>query len=628
MWNNKVRPEYYLGINWEQNSTAALFKGAELVNVISQERLSRVKNDERYPRDAIDWILSENRITKNDLAAVIFVSNEWDPSWILTRHYTSFSTTDYLKEQNELWRPNLYESKRVLAIDVFADKLDLEQYPGRDFWEDVIANYRSILENHNEYTLQQFGKHIREAVVTKHLGEVPIFFMDHSSCHTAYAYFSQANRKDKFLSISLDAYGDGINYSARIYDPDLEGRINCKEVVRGGDFIVGRLYRYITLILGLKPNEHEYKVMGLAPYCKPRYYKHLLSIFKEVQDVDGLQFRYLNRPKDHFFAFRELLYSERFDSIAGGLQAYTEYLIEKWVSNLIEFTGVQKLCYAGGVAMNVKANMVLSKLDAVETLHVPPNPDDASQAIGAVYQYLHEQGIGGGQISSFVSPYRGRRSCASIQSSDNSPCDREPLCAELINRGVDGEFRLIHENYIDEAAVALSKGAVLGVIWGREEFGARALGNRSIIASPCDPEVIKKINEKIKDRDFWMPFAASVLESHVDEYLQLDDEKKTYAFMTKTAVAKTKGRNALPAALHPYDATCRPHVVLRDSNSRYEMLINKFGELTGTFAILNTSLNLHGTPICSTIEDAVTVLISGELDGLLVDGCLCIRAET
>ena len=211
--------------------------------------------------------------------------------------------------------------------------------------------------------------------------------MDHSSCHNAYAYFSQET-EDDYLSISLDAFGDDINYSAKIYRRK-NGLIETEEIVKG-DFIIGRLYRYITLILGLKPNEHEYKVMGLAPYCKDKYYQNILETFKAIQDVEGLHFKYIERPKDHFFAIREKTTFTRFDSIAGGLQAYTEYLIQKWVRNLIRETGVSKVCYAGGVAMNVKTNMLLAKLPEVQDLHVPLTPDDTSQAIGAVYQFLHE----------------------------------------------------------------------------------------------------------------------------------------------------------------------------------------------------------------------------------------------
>ena len=138
-------------------------------------------------------------------------------------------------------------------------------------------------------------------------------------------------------------------------------------------------------------------------------------------------------------------------------------------------------------------------------------------------------------------------------------------------------------------------------------------------------DVKKKINEMIKDRDFWMPFAASILESHASKYLELDGNPRTYAFMTNTCNSTEIGKEKFRAAIHPYDETCRPHVVATGSNPKYEKLIKEFGDLSGTYGLLNTSLNLHGSPICSTYNDAIHVMINSNLDGLLIDGALILK---
>lgn len=611
--------KYVIGINWEQNSSASLFCNGKCLGAISNERISRRKNDEAYPKEAIDYLLNEFCVSKAEIDCVVFVSEQWSPGWILTRHYTSFNVKDFLKEQNEIWYPNLYEGKNNSPLEIFAEKLDLDQYPGSDFWTEIIDQLTGKFAHPSNAEAIDVGKNIRRSVVVRHLGCDNVVFMDHSSCHNAYAYFSQSNRKDPFLSISLDAFGDGVNYSAKIYKPN-KSAIEVIDVVKGGDFIIGRLYRYITLILGLKPNEHEYKVMGLAPYCKSKYYQNLLQEFMKIQDVIGLDFHYLEKPKDLFFSIREKLYSERFDSVAGALQAYTEYLVSNWIKNLITQTGVSKICYAGGVAMNVKTNMVISQLAEVESLYVPPCPDDTSQCIGAVYEYLSHRDMVE-PIRNLHTPYLGR-AADRIHAAKNESDFISNITKQLDDRT---NFEFVVDDTIKTAAKALNEGKVLGVIWGREEFGARALGNRSVVANPKDPDIKIKINEMIKDRDFWMPFAASILESHASEYLDLDNHPAAYAYMTNACNSSETGKNKLRAALHPYDFTCRPHIVLEGSNHNYETLINEFGNISGTYALLNTSLNLHGSPICSIADDAIAMLNKSDLDGLLFENVLLLK---
>ena len=609
--------DHILGINWEQNASVSLFRNGKCLGALSNERLTRRKNDEAYPREAIDALLSQHSITKADIKAVVFVSKQWSPAWILLRHYTSFNADDYLREQNEFWKPKIYDGETISVFDVFDDKLDLQQFPGEEFWKSKVNEYAGSDGHVSDTSLIELGQSIRTEVVQYHLGDVPVHFMDHSSCHNSYAYFSQGDRYSDFLSVSLDAFGDGINYSAKIFSR-VNDTVVVNDVVNGGDFIIGRLYRYVTLMLGLKPNEHEYKVMGLAPYCKEKYFGDILSYFKSLQNVEGLHFKYNHRPKDHFFEIRDALFSKRFDSIAGGLQAYTEELVTAWINNLVSETGIHKICYAGGIAMNVKANMLISKLPCVHDLHVPQAPDDTSQAIGAVYQYLFESGVPADEILPIVDPYLGLN-CASNSNAHTSVLD---LLSEKMNLK---DYTLVYRDHIKKAAQMLSDGLVLGVAWNKEEFGARALGNRSVIADPRTTEIKKKINENIKDRDFWMPFAASVLEEYAEEYFKLDLEPIRYRFMTNTVETTSVGRKKLSAAIHPYDETCRPNIVMKGSNHNYEELITEFGKITDTYAVLNTSLNLHGLPICSSYTDVIHVFVNGDLDGLLLDDLLLVK---
>jgi len=602
---------YILGINWEQNSTAALFHNYELVGCVSEERFSRIKNDERYPLNAINWLLGSNNLKPENIHKVIFVSTIWSPGYILTRHYTNFSVKDYIYEQHNIWKPRLYEKKNVSQLDIFKDRIDYDQYPGRDFWEKVVVSLEGDSAHVSSKNILDLGQEIRRNVVEMHLGINPkdILFMDHSTSHACYAYYAipKEQKSDNTLVLTLDAFGDNVNYSARIFkklNNDIEEKLLCS----GNDFIIGRLYRYITLILGLKPNEHEYKVMGLAPYCKPQYYEKLLEKFISIQDVSGINFKYLNKPNDMYFAIKDLLDGERFDTISGGLQAYTEYLITKWIRNVVQKTGVADITLAGGVAMNVKANMLISDKNYVKNLFIPACPDDSSQSMGAVYTYLHQNFKKKRyQINSPLNMYLGQQANQEINE-----------LKEIIKNYDNLDIKKLIDYDPIQVAELLKKGNIIARCNGREEFGARALGNRSILADPRNIEIKKTINEKVKNRDFWMPFACSVNEEFSEEYFKLSSKVNSYSYMTLCAETTNIGIKNLKAAIHPYDYTCRPQIVFKETNPKYYELISHFGKITGVYALLNTSLNHHGKPIVSDFKDALDVFDKSDLDGIIL----------
>ncbi len=602
---------YILGVNWEQNSTASLFHNQELIGCVSEERFSRVKNDERYPLNAINWLLESNNLVPENIKKVVFVSKMWSPGYILTRHYTNFSVKDYIYEQHKIWKPRLYENKNISQLEIFKNRIDYEQYPGRDFWEKVEVSLEGDSAHVSSKNSLDLGQEIRRNVVVSHLGinAKDILFVDHSFSHACYAYYSipKEQRSNNKLVLTLDAFGDNVNYSARIFK-NLNGNIEEKLLCSGNDFIIGRLYRYITLILGLKPNEHEYKVMGLAPYCKPQYYEKLLKKFISIQDVSGISFKYLNKPQDMYFAIKDILDGERFDTISGGLQAYTEYLVTKWIKNLIQQTGVDDIAMAGGVAMNVKANMLISKEKYVKNLFIPACPDDSSQSMGAVYTFLHENfKKQRDQINSPLNMYLGQEVNQDIS-------ELKKIIKNYNNLDIK---KLIDYDPI-QVSELLKKGNIIARCSGKEEFGARALGNRSILADPRNIEIKKVINEKVKNRDFWMPFACSVNEEFSKEYFKISSKVNSYAHMTLCAETTNIGMKNLKAAIHPYDYTCRPQVVLKETNPKYYELISYFGKITGVYALLNTSLNHHGKPIVSNFKDALDVFDKSDLDGIIL----------
>jgi len=598
-----------LGINWEQNSSAALMIDGKIVSAISEERFSRKKNDESYPKNAIDYILKFNGIKKSDITNVCFISNYWSPTYTLTRHYTSFSINDYIKEQNEYWYKKIYKNKKISFLRLFKNKIDLNQFPGKKFWKNVLKKIQ--LDDHSSNKkLKSLGQEIRKSVVIKHLeiNSNKIKFLDHSFGHIAYAYCSGKFYGENSYVASIDAFGDFVNYSAYHFKKNNKDKVVFNKIISGQNSIIARLYRYTTLLLNMKPNEHEYKLMGLAPYCKPKYMQSLFNEFRKLQTVQKKVFFDINLPKDSYFYFKKLYNGHRFDSIAGALQKYTEFLLTKWISNIINPKKTKKLCIAGGVAMNVKANLEISKLDSVNEIYVPPTPDDTSQSIGACYAFCLKNGIKSYPLNSAYLGYE----------INNKKIDKA-----IKRKDFKSNFSIIKKNITHSVVNMLLKNKIIGVCRGKAEFGARSLGNRSIICNPSNLDNIRKINETVKNRDFWMPFAGSVIDKYAQKYFDIDTvNKKNHKYMTNCVNTKKKNRDKIAAAIHPYDKTCRPQILFKKDNPFFYKLIYEFGKKSGTYALLNTSLNTHGYPIINNEIEAIDILKNTNLDALIIGDLL------
>jgi carbamoyltransferase len=611
-----------LGINWELNSTVALYIDNEIVECVSEERFSRGKNDERYPFNAINYILKKYNLDIIQITKVSVISKVWSPVYTLLRHYSKFTIKDYIKEQTDVWYPAIYQSRKIDFLTTFEKYLDKEQYPGKIFWESVIQN---LNDQHSSKISSSEGQLIRSKVIQEHLGidETKIEFVDHHLGHAAYGYFASKLKGLKTLVVTLDAFGDGKNYSAWLAERNSDNSVNFKLLIHGDNFIGARLYRYVTLILGMKPNEHEYKVMGLAPYSKNEFSEQVCEIFDSYQNVNELEFQNLKFPKDLYFAVKQDLDGKRFDAIAGGLQMYIEKIVLSWIKNLIEATGVDSLVLSGGVAMNVKLNGEISKISQLKQVCVPPSPDDSSQAMGACYASIHN--------------YKSESNQTYLFKSGIKPIKNAYLGFENDESGLKNILKIAAKNgyrieddpnkYSSICAQYLADGKIIGRIYGRSEFGARALGNRSILANPSNPDVIKVINETIKNRDFWMPFAASILSEYASEYLQLDVDQASYNYMTNSCRTTKVGSKKLAAAIHPYDLSCRPQIVNKDDAeiSEFHKLISKFGHLTETYALLNTSFNLHGSPIVNTYQEGYDIFVDSNLSAIIVDNCIILK---
>ncbi|MBF0422926.1 MAG: carbamoyl transferase [Magnetococcales bacterium] len=586
-----------LGVNEGHNAGAALMVDGRLLAAISEDRPTRQTTRSGFPFQAIDECLALAGVAKRNIDRVALASTQLPPKYFWVPR-ESFSIRDFWREQNDYWKPRLYEGKHPSFLDVFRDRLD----PSRFIYdpslvhgeEDHAGMLTARLQHHQHY----FG--LPPERITVH---------DHHTCHAWYAFMVHPQRLEHDLLVfTADGAGDGVNgtvWSAARGQP-------LRELHRTNQCNIGRIYRYVTLLLGMKQFEHAFKTMGLAPYANPKYGREAYDVFAETLQNDGLGFSYRIKPKDHFFHFKEKLEGMRFDGIAWGIQKRTEELLSQWVGHGIRKTGIGHVAFSGGVAMNIKANKVVWERDDVQSLFVPPGSGDESLAIGAACKET---------VDHAMVPAETITACRPMTSPYLGPEFDAAAIERRLHRlgGLEGcSVRTVDHHHV---ANLLASGQVVGRFAGRAEFGQRALGNRSILADPRPREVVRTINEMIKQRDFWMPFASSVLAERLPDYV-VNPKHLAADFMTLAFDSTPTGQRDMFGALHPYDLTSRPHVVHRHANPDYHALISAFAAITGVGAVLNTSFNLHGEPIVHTPEDAVSTFLRSGLDHLLLGDLL------
>jgi carbamoyltransferase len=434
------------------------------------------------------------------------------------------------------------------------------------------------------------------------LADKPLQPFDHHECHAATAYYHRPWSEPATV-LTLDGAGDGL----------------CATVNKGHGFDLERIawtpkyhspagwmYSAITAHLGLKPYEHEYKVMGMAPYGQPEY---CADILRRAFRVEGLKFHncsgHIASGMQRYLARK--LQGQRFDNVAAACQLVFEEMMVEWVRNAVKATGMRRVTAAGGAFLNVKANKLIREMPEVEALYVYPASDDGGTPLGAaVLGYLHmcrQRGVQP-QLDLPNDMYLG------VEYSDAEMEKAAQACGLPYHQ---------MENPSAEIAGLLADGKIVARFAGREEVGPRALGNRSILADPRDLRVIRKLNFAIKQRDFWMPFAASVLEEDAPRYIK---QPTAWAYYMIEAFDTTpEGASSLVAGIHPYDQTIRPQLV-NGYNPGYRDILRAFKDRTGVGGVLNTSFNLHGFPIVGTPEVAIDTLKRSDLDAVALGSFL------
>ena len=578
-----------LGIHDGHNASASLIINGKLVCAIGEEKLSRDKHQYGFPAKAIKTVLKSANISINEIDRVAMATATLPPAYFYTARNSTFTIKDYWKEQREYWYPKLYEGKDPKYTDIFKHRVDLENFP---YDKSLIKNEK----DHEGMWKARLDHVCKKLSIDKE--KVKVY--DHHDCHAYYGYITCPYRDKPVLVYTMDGGGDNTNGTVSIGLPGEP----LKEISRSSNCNIGRMYRYATLLLGMRPADHEYKLMGLAAYNSEKYGKDAYNIFAETLQVNGLGFNYKKEVKDHFFHFKNQLEEHRFDAIAWGIQKRCEEILTEWISNGIKETGIGNIVMSGGVAQNIKANKLIAEMDGVQQLFIPPGPGDESISIGAAYLDLVNQGKKISSIKPISNGYFG-------------PSYSDTDVLDAIKKFVPKNWKVKKVKYDDVADVLVNGDVVARFGIDSMEFGARALGNRSIIADPRRPDVIHHINKLVKMRDFWMPFAPSILEEREHDYM-INPKGIDARFMAIGMDSTQLAQDQLSAGLHPFDRSARPQIVHKKDNPAYHGIIKAFEKKTGVGAVMNTSFNIHGEPIVASPEDAIDTLKRCGLHHLLI----------
>ena len=594
-----------LSLSWGLCSSASIYVDGQVVAAVNEERFTRQKNDEVFPEESIQYCLKEAGVNAQDLDGIAIASFLSPFDNAITR-WSKWNVEDYLREQHQRWKPYLIDGDKILKslIDVFPDKIDLDIYPA-EYWRNNYTRhdrYERFLKDRNKIIADYLG--VDTSIVKQ---------IEHHRCHAVYAYYSSPFRKEQVLAFTVDAMGDGLNATIGIFNEN--GKY--ERVYETSECNIGRIYRYMTLLLGMKPNEHEYKVMGLAPYGKEKYAKKALDVFRGTLYVDGIDFKWRIKPTDSYFWFKDRLEGIRFDNIAWALQTWIEELLTTWVKNAINKFDIHKVVISGGVAMNIKAMGKIGDLPEVENMFVGGSGSDESMAISSglclAEDLSRENGIAWSSKDMFP-----------IQNLCLGPTVVQEEIEEIIKNLDPAQYEVKENITGKEIALMLSNGKILARCTGRMEFGQRALGNRSILADPVDLKVKERINAAIKNRDFWMPFAPVIMDKFVNNYL-INPKNIECPHMTIGFETTINGYDAMIAACHPADKSARPQVLHKKDNRELYSIMEEFEKITGRGALLNTSFNLHGYPIVNRPHDAMHVFKNSGLDGLLLDNYFILK---
>ncbi|CAN4275780.1 COG2192 Predicted carbamoyl transferase, NodU family [Methylophilaceae bacterium] len=587
-----------LGISaYYHDSAACLVVDGKIIAAAQEERFTRKKHDENFPVNAINYCLTEARLSTQQIDYVVFYDKPFLKFERLFETYLAFAPKGFKSFATSLpvWVKDKLFQKSVI-LDALKDKLDK-----KTDWSNKLL------------------------------------FSEHHLSHAASAFFPSPFEEAAVLT--MDGVGEWATTSLAV------GNGNKLTVQNEIHFphSLGLLYSAMTYYTGFKVNSGEYKVMGLAPYGEAKYANlikdHLIDIKEDGSfHLDMSYFNYCTgltmtseRFNDLFGApprKSESILGQREMDLAASIQAVTEEVVIKLAKGIKKSTGLNNLCLAGGVALNCVANGKLLRENVFDKIWIQPASGDAGGAVGAA-------------LAAYYLMLAQPRKVDKQDSMQGSYLGPEFGQAEIEQRlsQAGAKFDVVNDKQlIDQTAQALADGLAVGWHQGRMEFGPRSLGARSIIADARSPTVQKQLNLKVKYRESFRPFAPSVLREDAADWFEINtdspymllvaDVKQEKQLAMTEAQKQLFGieklnvpRSGIPAVTH-VDYSARIQTVSKDTNPKYHALISKFKAITGCPVLVNTSFNVRGEPIVCSPEDAFNCLMGTDIDFLVVGNCI------
>jgi carbamoyltransferase len=594
-----------LGISaFYHDSAAALVVDGNIVAAAQEERFTRKKHDAAFPKNAVDYCLSEAGITVDQL------------------DYVSFYDKPMLKFER-LLETQLAFAPSGLRSFVMATPV----------WLREKLMMRRMIKG-------GFSKKIK----------APLLFMDHHESHASSAFFPSPYKEAAFLT--LDGVGEWSTSTWGV------GRGNTIEVRQHIDFphSLGLLYSAFTYYCGFKVNSGEYKLMGLAPYGSPVYAKQIYERLIDLKPdgsfwLDMEFFNYCQGLTMTNGRFNDLFggpprdpessIEQRHMDLAASIQAVTEEIVLRIGRDIHKQSGMKYLVMAGGVALNCVANGKLLREGPFEDIWIQPAAGDAGGALGAALFTWHQlldkprQATGRDiQKGSFLGPRFSSNQIQAFLASEGAPHSRAANEDELAER----------------VARLLAEEKIIGWFSGRMEFGPRALGARSIIGDPRSASMQATMNLKIKFRESFRPFAPVVLKEHAHEWFEIrEDQESPYMLLVAPVLERHRAsisreelekmehdpdlrrrvnivRSNVPAVTH-VDYSARVQTVDRDRNPRFHKVMQAFYRLTGCPVLVNTSFNVRGEPIVCTPQDAYRCFLATNMDALVLEDFIILKSE-
>ena len=555
---------YILGLaGYNHDAAVAVVKDGELIAAAMEERFTRVKHQDGFPRQAIQYCLKEAGITEHDLDHVIYANNLWG-----LRGFKRI--LPYVKN---IVKSPLYSSGFVIK-DIY-DRM----------WITFLMK-----------TVARQGRRAQ------------IHCLDHHLAHMASSFFVAPF--DSSAIFSIDSMGDG---DTTVLGDGTGNRIRKLSVVNYPHSIA-ESYCCVTNYFGFRTQD-EYKVMGLSSYGKPVYYDKLKKLVQFTDDggyrIDTDYF-WTSRKPGRFEGYVSPKFIEEFGPqrqpgekleerhhhIAASLQKLYEETVFHGLRHLHKITRDKRLCLSGGGALNSVMNGKITLETPFEEVYIPPAPGDEGGAIGSAF-YLSNDLL------------KGRKSFV-MKTAFFGPAFSDDEIERALKEA-KSPYRC-SQNVAAETAALIAKGNIVGWFQGRMEWGARALGARSILADPTRADMTDIVNSYVKHREDFRPFAPSVLKERAKEFFLDIDLSPFMSFVTSVRPDKAK---MIPAVVH-VDGTARLQTVEKDLNPLYWKVIREFENLTGVPVVLNTSFNVKGEPVVCTPRDAIRCYYSTGIDCLVI----------